>query len=153
MLGKYPKKEISGKEGFYTWPIWTVQLILYQIVNGTLPEAISPNIASQTDLDKPGVKVILQELSIINFIQSFRTIILIIGETLADCCIGKVEQWDQLFSDGTCRRQNALHNFFISIIDEERIRPLILPTLIILKGKTSEHQVEPVLSTVVSFRR
>ena len=40
-------------------------------------------------------KAIVQEIPSINFIRSCRTILRIIGETLADYCIGKVEQWDQ----------------------------------------------------------
>ena len=52
-----------------------VQLILEQLVNGTPPEAISPNIASQADLAMPGVKVIVRELPSIKFIRLFQTIL------------------------------------------------------------------------------
>ena len=81
----------------------------------------------------PMAKGIVQELTRINFIRSFRTILRIIFETLVDYCIGKVEQWSQLFSDGTDRRQTALHNLVIGVINEEPLSPLILSTSTILK--------------------
>ena len=97
-VGKVLQKERSGKGGSYTWPIWMVQLILYQLVNYMPSEDISPNIASQSALDMPGVKVIVQEIPSINFIQLCLTIIQIIDKTLASYRIGKVDQWGQLFS-------------------------------------------------------
>ena len=103
-IRKVPQKEGYGKGGSYTWLILMVQLILKQLINDMPPAAISPNIASQADLTMPGVKFIVQELPSINFIQKCRTYIRIIGEALADYLIGKVNQWDQLFSDVTGRR-------------------------------------------------
>ena len=90
-----------------------VQFILEQLVNGTPLAYISPNIASQAALAMPRVKSIVQELPRINFIQKCWTILRIIGDTLAAYRIGKVDQGDQLFSDGTGRRQIDLHNFVV----------------------------------------
>ena len=100
-----------------------------------------------------GMKVIAQELLSIKFIWSCRTIIIIIGETLVAYHSRKVEKWDQLFSDVTGRRQNALQNFVISVINEERLRPLILSSSIFLKGKTSEQQVDALISTIAVYRK
>ena len=91
----------------------------------------------------------MQEFPRINFIWSCRTILQIIGETLAAYHISKVEQWDKIFYDGMCRRQTALQNLVIGVIYEERLRPLILSTYIILDIETSEKQVDAVLSTIV----
>ena len=41
----------------------------------------------------------MKELPRINFIRSFQMILWIIGETLADYRIVKVEQWDKLLSE------------------------------------------------------
>ena len=71
-IRKVPQKEGYGKGGSYTWLILMVQLILKQLINDMPPAAISPNIASQADLDMPWVKVIVQELPRINFIRKFR---------------------------------------------------------------------------------
>ena len=123
-----------------------VHIILEHIVNCTPPAAISLNIESQAGPAITGEKDIVQELPIINFIRSCWTIIRIIGETLAAYRIGKLEQWDKLFSDST--RQTALLNLVIGVIYEIRLRPPILSTSIILVGETSEHQVNAVLSTI-----
>ena len=100
----------------------------------------------------PGLKVILQDLPIIKFVRLFQMVIRIVGETLVNYHIGKVEQWYQLFSDGTGRRNTDLHNLVIVVIDEERLRPLILSTYIILNEDMSEHQVDAVLSTIAGCR-
>ena len=89
---KVLQKERYGKGGSYPFPKCMVQLILEQLMYCTLPEVISPNIASQDSLDMPGVKVIVQELPRINFIRSCLTILQIICENLSAYCIGKVEQ-------------------------------------------------------------
>ena len=65
----------------------------------------------------PMAKGIVQELTRINFIRSFRTILRIIFETLVDYCIGKVDQCDKLFPDVTGRRHISLHNLDIGVID------------------------------------
>ena len=56
-----------------------------------------------------------------------------------------------MFSDGTGRHQTAIQNLIIGVIDEERLHPLIISTSIILKGKTSEQQVDDVLSNIVGY--
>ena len=91
-IGNVLQKEGAGKGGSYAWPIWMVQHVLENILNGTPTETISPNISSQGALSMPGVKVIVQEILSIIFIRKFQKIIRIIGETLADYCIGKVDQ-------------------------------------------------------------
>ena len=73
-----------------------------------------------------GVKVIVQEITRINFIRKCRTVLRIIGETLTAYLIGKMEQWDQLLSDGTGRRHIFLQIFFTGVINEERLCPLII---------------------------
>ena len=99
------------------------------------------------------MKFIFQELTIIKFIGSCRTILRIIGETLEDYCIRKVEQWYQIFCDGTGRHQTAIQNLVINVIDEKHLRPLILSTFTILEGNTSEYQVDSVMSTILGCRK
>ena len=122
-----------------------VQLILEHLVNGTSPSSISLNIASQAALDITGVKIIMQDIPSINFIQKCRRILRIIVETLAFYCIGKMEQCNKLFYDSTGRHHTAIQNLVIDGIVEELLRPLILSTYIILEGETSEKQVDSVL--------
>ena len=142
---KVPPKKGYGKGGSYTCPIWMKQLILEQLINGTPLADILTNIASQAALDITRVKVIGEELTSINFFWSCRKILWIIVEILEAYCIGKVELWDKLFSDSTGRCNTAHKNLVIGIIDEERLRPLILSTSIILKGHMYEQHVNAVI--------
>ena len=147
-IDKVLQKEGSGRGGSYTWTIWTIKIILEQLVNGTPPEAISPNIQYPVALDITEVRVINQELTIMNFIRSCRKIIRISSDILSSYCIGKAEQRDQLLSDSKGRHQTALNNLVIGVINEERLRPIILSTSIILKGENSGNQFDAVLSTI-----
>ena len=83
LLGKYRKKRDPEKEGpklgRYLW----YNFLLEELVNGTPPEAISPHITSQDDLNMNGVKVIVQEIPSINIIPNSWKILQTIGETLA----------------------------------------------------------------------
>ena len=99
----------------------------------------------------PGVEVIVQEIPSIIFIRSLRTIIQTICENLADYRIGKVEQRDQVFSDGTGRRQTDIHNLIIGVINEELLCPLTLSISMILEGDMSEKQIDAVQSTIVGW--
>ena len=74
-------------------------------------------------------------------------------ETLAAYNIGKVEQWDQLLSDGMVRSHTALQNLVIIVIDEERLHPLILSTYTIPKGETYDQKIDAVLSSIVGCRK
>ena len=56
----------------------------------------------------------------------------IIGETLTAYRLAKANAWQQLFTDGTSRRQVALQNLIISITENNELRPLILSSAIIL---------------------
>ena len=93
--------ETNGQEKGKEWPLWILQLVLEQLVNGTPPSAISSNIASHASLATPGA--IIHDLPGDSYIRQCRTILKIIGETLAAYRLGKQTDWAQLFSDGTSR--------------------------------------------------
>ena len=128
------------------WPLWMLQLVLEMLVNGTPPYAVSSNIASQVALTTPGV--IIHSLPGDSYIRRCRTILRIIGETLTAYRLGKHQDWAQLFSDGTSRRQIALQNLVIGVIEDDVLRTLVLLSAIILKGESSEEQSEAIVSMV-----
>ena len=62
------------------WPLWMVQLILEQLVDGTPPSAIAPNIASQAELILPGkICILVRDLPKVRFIRSCQTTLRIVG--------------------------------------------------------------------------
>ena len=128
------------------WPLWMLQLVLEMLVNGTPPSAISANIASQASLTTPGVTI--DNLPGDSYIRRCRTILRVIGETLAAYRLGKQQDWAQLFTDGTSRRQIALQNLVIGVVEDDVLRPLVLSSAIILKGESSEEQSDAIVSMV-----
>ena len=90
----------EGKHGgSHTWPLWILQLVLEMLVNGTPPSAVTSNIASQIAIMNPHMKVL--ELPSLSYVRKCRTILRIIGETLASYRLAKAKDWQQLFTDET----------------------------------------------------
>ena len=71
------------------WPLWMLQLVLEMLINGTPPSVISSNIASQAALTTPGA--VICDLPGDSYIRRCRTILRIIGETLAAYRFRKTE--------------------------------------------------------------
>ena len=132
--------------GAHVWPIWMLQLVLEMLVNGTPPSAIPLNIKSQAALTTPGV--IIEDLPGLGYVRNCRTILRVIGETLTAYRLGKQAEWQQLFTDGTSRRQIALQNLIISILEDDILRPLVLSSAMILEGETSEQQCDAVVKMI-----
>ena len=139
-------KEGIGHGGTVTWPLWMVQLILESLVNGTPPSSVPANIISHVAIMNPEIKV--KEVPSINFVRKCRTILRIVGETLAAYRLGKANDWQQLFSDGTSRRQSAIQNLIIGIKEDSKLRNIALSSSLILKGESSEEQFEAIAAMI-----
>ena len=137
-------RTVGRRGGGSKWPIPVVQLVIEQIVNGTPPSSIRSNIASFFALTMPWYKI--KELPGLSFIRECRVVIQIMGETLTARRLASAEKWDQLFTDGTSRRQIALQNLVVGLLDDEVMKPLILSSSIISENETSEKQVEAIIS-------
>ena len=107
-----------------------VQLILERLVHGTPPSAIAPNIASQAELMLPG-KMCIRELPKGRCIRSCRTTLRIVGETLAAYRLARAGLWNQVYMDGTRRRQTALIDLVFSIFEDDKMMQLVLSCSII----------------------
>ena len=90
----------------------------------------------------------MNEIPSISYIKEYRTVLRILGETLPSHRLAKAKDWAQLFTDGTSRRKVALQNLIVSVVESEEIKPLILSSVIILEGETSEHQQEAILNMI-----
>ena len=72
-------------------------------------------------------------------------------ETLAALQLAQKEQWHQLFTDGTGRRQVALETILIALEnDAGELKPLILSAAHILEGESSEQTCAAVLKQIES---
>mmetsp|Transcript_9019 Transcript_9019/g.15350 ORF Transcript_9019/g.15350 Transcript_9019/m.15350 type:complete len:310 (+) Transcript_9019:2116-3045(+) len=88
----------GSRGGGWVWPLWIVQLILEQLVNGTPPTAIPKNIRAQARLSTYGSKDI--DVPCDEYCRSMRAVLRIVTETLAAYTLGKSKAWAQLFTDG-----------------------------------------------------
>lgn len=135
----------GDNRGRQPWPLWIVQLILEQLVNGTPPAVMPANILSHAK--HFGVEV--EKLPSVKHCQDMRIVLRILTETLAAYRLGKSEQWQQLFTDGTSRRQVALETVVLAIANEdEELVPYILSCACILEGESSEQTCAAVLKMI-----
>ena len=91
----------------------------------------------------PHIKI--EDLSCNRHVQNCRTMLRVLEETLTSYRLGKSKAWQQLFTDGTSRRQIAIQNLIVSVIEGEDLRPLVMSSAMILEGETSEQQHDAML--------
>ena len=90
-----------------------VLLICKLIVNGTPPFAVAANIQKMS-ATMDGRKE--NELPCIKFVQKCRVVFQNLNFTLAALRLGDVDQWHQLFTDGTSRHHIAFQNLLIAVM-------------------------------------
>ena len=105
------------KGGTSSWPTYVWEIIIEQLINGTPPTSVNANIIRMIKTFSPSTEI--QELPSIWTIHHARTVLLDIGQTLAAYRIAKADKWEQLFTDGTSRRQISFQNLIISIEEDE----------------------------------
>ncbi len=119
--GAVPIKEVckvrEGGRGNASWPFFIWELIIEQLVNGTPPSSVNSNIVSLIRTFSPTTKI--SELPSIWTIRRARTVLLVIVQTLAVYGIAKAKKWEQLFTDGTSRRQVSFQDLIISVEEDE----------------------------------
>ena len=96
-----------------TWPLYMYKLIIEQLVNGTPPSSINGNIILLVNTFAP--RTVVSELQSICTIQRTRIILLIVVQSLAAYRLARCEKCQQLFTDGTNRRQTSIQNLAIRI--------------------------------------
>ena len=147
VIGK-EKRGVGGGSGRASWPLWMIQLILEKLVLGIPPASIPDDIILQ---DRITTGRTGQEVPSVDFCRQMRIVLRILTETLAAYQLAKQEQWLQLFTDGTGRRQIALETVLIALEDADgKLRPLILSSAVVLKGESSEETCAAVLEQIKS---
>ena len=147
VIGRQSRGE-GGGSGQRPWPLWMVQLILEKLVLGVPPEAIPDDIIVQ---DRMTTGRTGQEVPSADFCRDMRIVLRVLTETLAAYQLALQEQWHQLFTDGTGRRQIALETILIALEnDAGELKPLILSAAHVLQGESSEQTCAAVLKQIVS---
>ena len=87
----------------------------------------------------------------VSFVRKYRIIAQINGETIAAIKLARINSWEQLFTDGTSRRQVSFQNLIIGLLDDDDnddLNPLIVSSCIFVENETAEKQVEGILEKV-----
>ena len=90
---------------------------------------------------------IIQELPSIRFVRRCRSVLLHVTKTLASFQIGKANSYEQLFSDGTSRRQTSIQNVIIRFLLDGGFKTITLSTSIIAEDETSESLSKSIMQT------
>ena len=136
---------IGRKGGASRWPVHIVLLICEMLVNGTPPTAVPANLQS-TQAAFVGIEA--KELPSVNFVRQCRTVLQNLNETLSALRLGRAENWYQLFTDGTSRRQIAFQNMVIALMEDGTLDPVIVSSCMVVEDETSDMQVKSILDTV-----
>lgn len=138
----YNKVEKLGKPK--TWSPIVTQLVVEMLANGTPPSAVSANILSVCKLLFPGAPIV-RELPSIRFVRSCRTVLLHLAKTLAAYEIASTDVYEQLFTDGTTRRQTEFQNVIIGVLTPAGYRRVALDGCIL----SEEHNAESVTTSIL----
>ena len=138
---------VRRKGGGHRWPVRVVQLICELLVDGAPPSAI-PGIIYTTTTTMTNKEP--KQIPSINFVRGCRIIAQIIGETIAGIKLARIESWEQLFTDGTSRRQVSFQNIIIGLLtnETETLDPLYVSSCIFTENETSKKQVEGIIEKV-----
>ena len=138
---------VGRKGGGHRWPVRVVQLICELLVDGAPPSSI-PRIIYTTSSTMTNEEP--KDLPSVNFVRGCRIIAQIIGETIAAIKLARSESWEQLFTDGTSRRQVSFQNMIIGLLSNQNdtLHPLYVSSCIFNEDETSEKQVEGMIEKV-----
>lgn len=142
------ERQVGRKGGAARWPVHIVLLICELLVDGVPPSAV-PATLQTTSSALLGVEA--EELPTIGFVRNCRVVLQNINETLAAFRLGNATTWHQLFTDGTSRRQIAMQNLVIGLMEEGKLDPVIVSSCQFVKNETAEACAESIVETVSIF--
>ena len=108
-------------------------MICEMLSNGTAPSAI-PGLIEIMMATFTGQEV--KTLPSVRYVRHCRLIVQILGETMAAIKLGREKCWQQLFTDGTTRRQILFQNVVIRLMGESNsVNPVVVLSCIFWRMK------------------
>ena len=141
------ERPVGRQGGSLKWPVHIVLLIFELHVNGTPPSAVPANIQT-ISAAMTGQEV--TELPCINFVRQCRVVVQNLNSTLAALRLGEADEWHQLFTDGTSRRQIAFQNLVIAVMVDSKLDPVIVSSCMFLEDEMSDNQVKSIVKQLRS---
>ena len=114
-------------------------------MNGTTPSTVPANIQT-ISAAMTGQEV--TELPCINFVRQCCVVVQNMNSTLAVLRLGEADEWHQIFTDETSRRQIDFQNLMIVVMVDSNLDPVILSSCMFLEDETSDNQVKSIVKQV-----
>ncbi len=140
----------NGKRGgALAWPHHVLLMIMEQLSNRTPPSCIASNILSTTAAIMPSaVDNIVKQLPTTRFVRSVRSILVVTTKTLAAYVVAKLPNFQQIFTDGTSRRQHELINVLIGYTTDDGIKTVTLDNMILAADKKSISTAKAIMNAM-----
>ena len=79
-----------------------------------------------------------------------RVVVQNLNTTLAALRLDEADEWHQLFTDGTSRRQIAFQNLVIAVMVDSKLDHVVVSPCMFLEGETSYNQVNSIVKQLRS---
>ena len=144
------RKSRTGQRGASSWDLRVVQLICELLVIGVPPSKIPATLQTTYETFREGDD--RQDGISVSFVRQCRTVVQVIGETMAAIKYGEAEVIDQAFMDATTRRHSAMQTFIVGTRTEDlSLETVILSSCIFLNDETAENTVDAMFNKVCVF--
>ena len=140
-------KDGNGKQsGARAWEDWVVLMVCELLVLGVPPAAIPGSILTVYETltgESPN------EIPSASFIRRCHTVVQVVGETIAAWKLAESDDWRQIFTDATSRRQCAFQTLVVGLMVDDRVLdPVIVSSCIFLEDETAETSFEAIVEKV-----
>ena len=143
-MKKYRNRGQKG--GAAVWEDWVVLLIIELLVLGVPVKAIPGSIMTvySTLYGKAP-----DEVPSATYIRRCRSVVQVVGETLAAWRLAESENWLQIFSDATSRRQCAFQALIVGLMTEDgELDPVIVSSCIFLEDESARTTFDSIIEKV-----
>mmetsp|Transcript_21419 Transcript_21419/g.44776 ORF Transcript_21419/g.44776 Transcript_21419/m.44776 type:complete len:297 (+) Transcript_21419:1703-2593(+) len=121
-------------------------MILKMLSHCTHPSCVAANILTITELLNPDVSMV-EELPLVSFIREYRSINVHLTKMMSAYTLANVNEYSELFSDGTSRRQTSIQNLIIGFLEDGGFKTVALSTSILEDDDTATSLNESILCT------
>ena len=147
LMKRCRRKDRNGKlGGAPAWEDWVVLMVCELLVLGIPPASIPGSILTVYETltgESPN------EIPSASFIRRCRTVVQVVGETIAAWKLAESDDWRQIFTDATSRRQCAFQALIVGLMgDDGVLDPVIVSSCIFLEDETAETTLEAIVEKV-----
>ena len=127
------ERTIGRQGGSLRWIFHVVMLTCKLLVSGTPPYAIPDNIQKMSAAIT-GSEV--NELPALDYVRKCCVVVHNLNNMLASCILGKLDNWHQIFIEGTTRKKIKFQNLVIGLVANDDFKSLIASLCIFLENET-----------------